>query len=144
VERRVHFVAAVEPGQIAAHVASADLSVIPTQNACLSYYLSLPNKLLESTLAGLPVAVSNLPELVKFVELSQSGVVMDQAKPQDIARAMREVYARREVLRPNADRLARVEAVYGWATQKRALLDLYGTLLNRSGAVARAGLADPN
>jgi glycosyltransferase involved in cell wall biosynthesis len=127
-DERVHLVAPVPHDAVSRYVATADVSVIPTQNVCLSHYYSLPNKLLESTLARLPVAVSNFPEFRRFVECSGSGVVMNERSSRDIARAVREVYARREALRPDAECLGRVEAVYGWPRQRRVLLDLYGSL----------------
>jgi glycosyltransferase involved in cell wall biosynthesis len=127
-EERVHLVPPVPHETVSTYVATADVGVIPTQNVCLSYYYSLPNKLLESTMARLPVVVSNFPEYRRFVEFSGSGIVMDERSPCDIARAIREAYARRHALRPDEACLRRVEAVYGWPRQRQVLLDLYGRL----------------
>lgn len=132
-KQRVHFVPPVEPHQVTCYVASADLSIVPIQNACLSYYYSLPNKLLESTFAGLPLAASNFPEFRRFLDLSGSGIVMNESDPQDIARAAREAYERRDELRPSDEALRNVEEVYGWPKQKQVLMDLYGSLRERAG-----------
>lgn len=128
---RVHVVPPVPPEWVTRYVSSADISIVPIQNACLSYYYSLPNKLLESTFARLPLAVSNFPEFRRFLALSHSGVVMDESDPRDIARAVREAYERREALRPSEETLREVEAVYGWQRQKQVLMDLYRSLAQR-------------
>lgn len=137
---RVHFMDPVPPHAVAAYVATADVSVVPIQNICLSYYYCLPNKLIESTLAGVPVVVSNLPELRRFVEFGNSGVVMDQTDPRDIARALRAAYADRDRIRPSADRLARILEVYGWDRQREVLCDIY----RRFGAVATSSPRAPD
>ncbi|GFO80481.1 MAG: hypothetical protein A49_01080 [Methyloceanibacter sp.] len=139
---RLHLVPPLAPSKVISFVKSADLSVVPIQNVCLSYYYCLPNKLLESTLAGLPVVVSNFPELRRFVEIGGSGIVMDETDPNDIARVMREAYERRHQLIPSHEKLARVEEIYGWQKQRDSLEEVYASLelLNadrRPGAIKR-------
>jgi glycosyltransferase involved in cell wall biosynthesis len=127
-EPRVHFVPPVASEHVTSYVASADVGIVPIQNACLSYYYSLPNKLLESTFARLPLAVSDFPEFRRFLRLSESGIVMDERSPKDIARAVREVYLRQREFRADAETLRKVEAVYGWPRQKEVLMHLYRSL----------------
>lgn len=129
--KRVHIVSPVLPEHVTYYVSSADFSIVPIQNACLSYFYSLPNKLLESTFARLPLAVSDFPEFRRFLALSHSGIVMDESDPLDIARAAREVYERRDALRPSEETLREVEAIYGWQRQKQVLMDLYRSLAQR-------------
>lgn len=132
---RLHFVPPVAPNTVISFVSSADVSVVPIQNVCLSYYYCLPNKLLESTFAGLPVVVSNFPELRRFVELSGSGLVMDETDPHNIANTIREAYEKRRQLMPSDEALARVEQIYGWPTQKKNLDAIYASfrLLSENG-----------
>lgn len=125
VSDRVHILSPVSPGAVIPFVKSADISLVPIQNVCLSYYYCLPNKLLESTMALLPVVVSDFPELRRFVEISGSGVVMHEADPADIARAIREAYENRDRLRPTSEKLELAEEIYGWPKQERTLKDLY-------------------
>ena len=138
---RLHVVAPVAPGMIIPFISSGDVSLVPIQNVCLSYYYCLPNKLLESAMARLPVVVSNFPELRRFVEVSGSGVVMDETDPRDIARAIQEAYENRNCLVPGPDRLHQAEEIYGWQTQRRKLQELYATfdLSIRSSASGEAG-----
>jgi glycosyltransferase involved in cell wall biosynthesis len=124
---RLHILAPVPPSEVVSFIGSGDLSLVPIQNVCLSYYYCLPNKLLESAIAGLPVVASDLPELKRFVEISGCGLIMDQTDPDDIARAMSEAYESRDRLRPDAERLQRAERIYGWASQKDKLSALYAS-----------------
>lgn len=128
IAERLHIVDPVAPDMVISFISSGDVSVVPIQNVCLSYYYCLPNKLLESAIARLPVVVSNLPELRRFVEISNAGVVMDETDPRDIARAIQNAYENRDRLRPDADRLHQAEEIYGWQTQKEALQALYASL----------------
>jgi glycosyltransferase involved in cell wall biosynthesis len=107
------------------YIVTADIGVIPIQDVCLSYRYCLPNKLFEMTFAGIPVCVSNLPEMRAFVESEGTGVIMDEKDPRDIARAMREAYRGQEALRATGERLDRLKAHYSWATQVERLLPVY-------------------
>lgn len=53
---------AVSPQELWMYTASADYGMIITENTCLSYYYSLPNKLFEYVMAGLPVILNDLYE----------------------------------------------------------------------------------
>jgi glycosyltransferase involved in cell wall biosynthesis len=52
---------------------------------------------------------------------------MDETDPRDIARAIREAYENRHLLRPSTESLRRVEEIYGWSKQKDALRGLYSS-----------------
>ena len=125
VEDRVHFVDPVPPNDVVGYIRSADVSVLPIQNVCLSYYYCMPNKLLESVFAGIPVAVADLVEMRRFVETYQCGVVMDQTDPQSIAAAISKIIASREsYVLPEVKRHELTEK-YSWTTQANRLREIY-------------------
>lgn len=129
VEQRLHLVPAVSSDEVMRFISTADCSVLPIQNVCLSYYFCFPNKLLESVLAGVPVAVADLPELRRFVEDFGVGVVMDETDPRAIAAAIRTVLEARDRYRPSRDRILEIEDRFGWARQQARLLALYERLV---------------
>jgi glycosyltransferase involved in cell wall biosynthesis len=128
VSERLHFVDPVPSADVSGFIADADCALVPIQNVCLSYELSLPNKLFESILAGLPVVASDLPEIRSVVATHRVGVVMNERDPADIARAIREVIGNRSRYRPTGEKLASVAKEHGWPVQRERLLSLYGRL----------------
>jgi glycosyltransferase involved in cell wall biosynthesis len=59
----------------------------------LNYAYSLPNKLFDYIHAGLPVLVSDLPELRRVVETHKIGMVVSRVEPQSIASALQDMFA---------------------------------------------------
>ena len=69
-------------------VASARVSVVPTQNVCLSYFFEASNKIFHSLMAGVPVAMSDHAEKRMIVENYEVGVLFDETSPESIAKAV--------------------------------------------------------
>ena len=88
VSERVDFRAAVPPGELVAALASACLGLSIIQPVCLSYELTLPNKVFEYLAAGLPVLVSDLPVMAAFVAEHGVGEAVAADDPIAIAAAI--------------------------------------------------------
>jgi glycosyltransferase involved in cell wall biosynthesis len=129
VEDRVHLVPPVEPDRVVEAVQTADVAVCPIQDASFSYRVSMPNKLFEAAFAGVPICVSDLPEMGRFVESFGIGRIMDQTDPASIASVITEVLANREKYVPSRTVLERLEREFSWTAQSSRLTDLYRQLL---------------
>lgn len=70
----VHYHPPVKHDQVVPLVSSADFGLCLIEDASLSDYLCLPNKLFEYCFAGLGVLASNFPEIVKIVDAYELGV----------------------------------------------------------------------
>jgi glycosyltransferase involved in cell wall biosynthesis len=94
----------VAPDAVANEIARATAGLVLIEPICLSYELSLPNKLFEYLSVGLPVVASALPAIEAVVRETRAGVLTDPADPRAIARAFEEVIepARRSELRAAA------------------------------------------
>jgi len=88
---RVRLDPPVPPGQVVAEIAGAAAGAALIQPSCLSYALSLPNKLFEYLAAELPVLAADLPVLGDFVRRNGVGVVVAPNDPEAIATAMLEI-----------------------------------------------------
>ncbi|HZL05543.1 MAG TPA: glycosyltransferase, partial [Coriobacteriia bacterium] len=88
VGHRVHVIPAVAPDQLLAYTASATLGLIPYQPVSKNNYYSLPNKAFEYASVGLPMVVSDLPELRRVAVGGGCGVVFDPYDPVSLARAI--------------------------------------------------------
>jgi glycosyltransferase involved in cell wall biosynthesis len=85
VEGRVEFAAPVPPDRVIAAIAVAELGLALIQPSCLSYVLSLPNKVFEYVAAGLPILAADLPVLGPFVEEHGLGLLTIPDDAEDLA-----------------------------------------------------------
>lgn len=75
--QNIHFHEAVAHDRVVPLVRDADYGLCLVENASLSDYYCLPNKLFEYCFAGLPVLASNFPEIAKLVGQYSLGVCCD-------------------------------------------------------------------
>jgi glycosyltransferase involved in cell wall biosynthesis len=129
VHERVLFLPPVAPSSVVAAAAGADCGIVMLRNICKNFYLFYPNKLFEYSLAGLPVAVSNFPDVARFVEAYRCGVTFDPDSPESIAGAIRALSADREAARAMGAR-GRAAIIGGanWETAVEPLLAAYADL----------------
>lgn len=126
----VRFQPAVPQGEIVAYAATADVGVHIAEPICLSYALSLPNKLFEYIQAGLPVVVSaELPLMAQFVTDNGLGIATPPDR-ESIAATLRgltetDVSAFKSAVAAAAPYLT-------WESQEPRLIELYGRLATAS------------
>jgi glycosyltransferase involved in cell wall biosynthesis len=94
------------------------------QPVCLSYRMSLPNKLFEYVVAGIPVLASELPVIGRFVMEHGVGLVASPDDAKDVAAKLS------EILRPERNHEFRLAArkaaeVLRWDSESRLLADTY-------------------
>ncbi len=100
----VRFLGSQPPGSIAAHLANADLMVLPCAQMENGDRDGIPNVLVEAMAAGLPVVstrVSAIPELVRDGE---TGLLVEPRDPKQLADAVRRVLIEPERARERAER----------------------------------------
>ncbi len=138
---RLHLLQPVRPDEVVSAIRGADIGICLIQDITLSYRFALPNKLFEMSFAGIPLVVSDLPEMGRFVLENRIGQTIDQTDPISIAQGIREVFERREELRPDVDRLRVMVGKYSWSVQAAELADLYSTLLEGSHVFSETSVA---
>ncbi len=125
-EDKVKFLDAVPLEQLPAYTASADVGVAPIQNSCLSYYYSAPNKLFEYLHSGLPVAVSDFPEMGRIVREHQVGRLFDQTDPRSIAQAIDDILGDEEKYKQMRANALEISAnIFNWEREAEKLLEVY-------------------
>jgi glycosyltransferase involved in cell wall biosynthesis len=109
--------------------AGADMGLILFQNTCLNHYYSLPNKLYEYMMAGIPVIASDLPEIARVVRDNGCGILVDPEDPASIALGIRDLLSR-PAERLSMGQRAREAAIsrHCWPVQARELISLYSSL----------------
>lgn len=129
VAHRVFCLPPVGMNEVIAGAAGADCGILMLRNICRNFYFCYPNKLFEYALAGIPVAVSEFPDLMAFVEAERCGVSFDPDSPQSIAGAIARLAAERGQAREMGDRArASILRERNWEAAFESLATAYGTL----------------
>ena len=91
----------------------------------LNHRYSLPNKLFEYLAVGVPLVVSDNPEISRFTTEHGIGEVCDPSDPRSIAAAVLRLDASRDAVAMAA---RAVGATLRWETEETTLLGVYATL----------------
>jgi glycosyltransferase involved in cell wall biosynthesis len=124
----VKFFGPIPNDELLYYTASADVGLCVIRGESLSYRWSLPNKLFEYMMAGIPVVASDYEEMGRVVREEGVGTVCDPADAASIAAAVRAI-----IDDPAAGagfRAKTREAItrYNWAVEERTLLEMYERL----------------
>lgn len=124
---RVHLAPYVTPEAVVSYIKSADVSVIPLSRQIPNYEIALPNKLFQSVQAGVPVVVSDNPEMSDFVKRTGVGEVFAGGEGSDLVRALTKVLEDPEpyLSALNDPDLRRVTT---WGEQSEILVGVYRSL----------------
>lgn len=125
--KNIHHKSAVLPSEVLAWTSSADIGLATGDNVCWSYYYSLPNKLFEYLMAGLPVLGSNLYEIKKIVEYHELGWVFKENTAEEIEKTVRKIVFD-DLSKYKANTQKTVE-IYNWENQEKTLINIYKELL---------------
>lgn len=132
---RVHVLDAVPPDELADWLQGVDVAVAPIQGSTLNHRYSSPNKVFEAIAAGTPVAGSDFPEFRRVIndaEYGPLGALFDPSRPDDIARAVRELLdadpAERAALRRRCRDAS--ERRWNWETESQSLVAMYDRFMS--------------
>jgi len=117
----IHFSPAVKPDEVLRHTAGADVGLVGVANVCLSYYYSLPNKLFEFLLAGIPSLMPAYPEMQRVVESTGAGWVVAEDDASWLAAINR---LDRVELKLAEIRMQASTGAYSWENEERQLLNI--------------------
>ncbi len=91
VSDRVEFAGAVSSGELIEAISEASVGLALIQPICLSYRMSLPNKVFEYVAAGLPVLGSDLPAIGPLVSEHGIGLLAAPGEVDDVAEKLNEM-----------------------------------------------------
>ena len=90
---RVTFTGRLMPEELTALEAKADVGLVMLEDKGLSYHYALPNRVGAFVQAGVPMVVSDLPEMAAAVKRYRIGEVMREPGAQALADSIRKVLA---------------------------------------------------
>jgi glycogen synthase len=128
-ESRVYLLDALPPEQLGQATASADVGILLLAGHNKNHQLTLPNKLFEYMMAGLPFIANDRPAVGRIVRETGAGLTIPAITPAAIASGVRDVLddpIRYQTMRQAGLRAAREK--YNWERQAAQLLALYAGL----------------
>ena len=127
---RIFYLPPVQRDEVVAGMRGADCGVVMLRNLCKNFYWYYPNKFFEYSLAGLPVAVSDFPDVAAHTRREGSGVLFDPDDPVSIAAAIRQLAENPDEARAMGERGRRaIFERYNWDAAMRQLLARYEALI---------------
>ena len=99
------------------------VGVAMTEAICLNFKLSVSNKLFEYASAGLPVIMSDIPEHRYLNEKYQFGIVLEDNKPETLAKAVVRLYTDKEFYEQCAQGAQRMSNEVNWEAEFACLVD---------------------
>jgi glycosyltransferase involved in cell wall biosynthesis len=124
---RIHHHPAVPVSELLDWVAGADVGVIAFQPVEENNVLATPNKLFECFAAGVPVVVSNFPEMSRIVNGHGVGRTCDPRDPRSIASAAAAILSGGRRAWAEACRRAALDR-FSWEQQAQRLFEVYDDL----------------
>lgn len=125
---KVKFFGPIPNDELLHYTASADVGMCCIKGNSLSYRWSLPNKLFEYLMAGIPVVASDYEEMGRVVREEGVGQVCDPADPASIARAVGAIIDEPEAARRHRAATRTAIEKYNWGVEEEVLLHLYDRL----------------
>ncbi len=119
---KVVFYGRVLPDELKSLTPQADLGISFEEDIGLNYRYSLPNKLFDYILAGVPVMVSDLPEMKRVVLESKVGEVLNSRKPEEVAMQIINLLSNDGKLKECKENCKSASQKYCWE-QQEPLLD---------------------
>lgn len=121
----IHYLPAVTPDRLPWYSMSAHVGLAIIENVSKSYYYCLPNKLFEYIQAGVPVIVSDFPEMASIVDQHQCGWKV-RVSVDDVVRQIRAIDSAALAEKKNAVLACR--ELLTWERESLELKNLYREL----------------
>lgn len=121
-QNKVYFHPQVNYFELFNITSSADIGMCLIEPITLSYELALPNKLFEYVYCGLPVLITDLPAMRKFVEENGVGEIIPKLnKPQEIINGLNII---KENISEYKERVARIKKELNYQSQSETLHEI--------------------
>jgi glycosyltransferase involved in cell wall biosynthesis len=110
------------------YTVSADLGLCLLENRGLNYYYSLPNRIFDFALAGVPILATDFPEIRNVVESYHLGALTSSSEPVDLAREIMKILNESEHLIRKNDIFAQQREQLSWENEEKVIFDLFNKL----------------
>ena len=127
-EEKVYFIPRVPFGELHSYTCAADLGLCLIKGTGKSFYYSMPNKMFEYMMAGLPVLASDFPEMRSVVQASGAGLVVDPQNLAAIRQCIQGLLDEPTRIQQYGEAALRAARHYNWEREADKLIQLYNAL----------------
>jgi glycosyltransferase involved in cell wall biosynthesis len=125
---RICFVPPVASDEVCRLCADATIGVTMIESICLSYNLTLPNKIFEYLQAGLPVVVSNIPEMAGIVKNYGVGETVPEGNASKLGNTLNRLLNSPETLARYRENAVSAARQLNWEKEQHVFLNVYQNL----------------
>ena len=128
-QTKVKFLGRMPLSELSRITRMADLGISLEEDLGLNYRFALPNKLFDYIQAGVPVLVSNLPEMKRIVDQYQIGVIAETHQRKELAEVMKTALFDREKRTVWKQNLLIAAKELCWENEEEVLKQVYERFL---------------
>ncbi|WP_078429738.1 glycosyltransferase family 4 protein [Alkalihalobacterium alkalinitrilicum] len=125
VNDRTIFVGAVPNEILLTYTASADIGLQLLQDTCFNHYSACSNKIHEYIMAGIPVVSSDLPEMRRLIDTTDTGILVDPENLEMIADAINRLLNDHDLYQRLKENTKEAAKLHQWENEEVTLLELY-------------------
>jgi glycosyltransferase involved in cell wall biosynthesis len=129
ISERVKFIPKLPREELIKYTKSADAGLSLDKDNNPNYRFSLPNKLFDYLSSGIPVIVSNLPEVSGIVNENDCGLIISKVTPENISAAISEIRDNPERRLEFRRKAEAVSKIISWEIESEKVKKLYTNVL---------------
>ncbi len=122
---RVTFTGRISPDRLYEYTVQADLGISLEEDRGLNYRFALPNKVFDYIQAGVPVLVSDLPEVKSLVLQYDVGMINSAKTPSALGGLFNQILGDESRVKAWKLNLKKAACELCWENEEQKLLDLY-------------------
>ena len=126
--KNIHYHPSVPVNEILMYTQGADVGLSIIENICLKNYYCCPNKLFEYILAGIPIIVSDFPDMGKYVDDYKFGWKVSPEYEE--VKKLIDSITREQIIEKRKKAIA-ARSQFGWHIEEKVLFDVYKDILER-------------
>ncbi len=131
---RVTFIGRIPPDQLAGYTIQADLGISLEEDLGLNYRFALPNKVFDYIQAGVPVLVSDLPEVRALVDHYGVGMINKTRDPETLGALFTEMSCNEEKRSVWKTNLKVAAEELCWENEESRLVEIFSKAMISSGS----------
>ena len=118
---RITFVGKVPFEALQSYIRNADVGLCLLENIGLNYYHSLPNRIFDYPMAGLPILATSFPDISQIVTEYETGLLIKGLEPKYVADAIKEACENIELRKRWSVTLPKAVECLNWTSESLVL-----------------------